>query len=217
MKKLTKTFPINGKQVKKYFKTMEDLLSFTANYSIEYSDKFDPSELWLPIPNFSNYEASNLGRLRSLNYKRSGCVKVIKPSIGKDGYLQTMLLNDNGKYQSWKVHKFVSLAFFGERTNKQEVNHKDGIKTNNSPNNLEYCSRSFNMLHAYANGLEKPMRGELNGNAKLSESQVLDIRRTAANSGRYYGRKMLSEKYGISEAHVKDIVNNKSLWCDVLI
>ena len=217
MKKLIKTFPINGKQVKKYFKTMEDLLSFTANYSIEYSDKFDPSELWLPIPNFINYEASNLGRLRSLNYKRSGCVKVIKPSLGKDGYLQTMLLNDNGRYQSWKVHKFITLSFLGARSEGMEVNHKDGIKTNNNICNLEYCTRSENMVHAFANGLEKPMRGELNGNAKLTKDNVIHIRTTAMNGGRYYGRKALADMYGITEAHVKDVATSKSLWSEVSI
>ncbi len=69
-------------------------------------------ENWKAIPNFSTYEASDLGRLRSLNYKRSKTIRVLKPAKSKDGYMKTMLLDDNGKYSSWTVHKFVALAFF---------------------------------------------------------------------------------------------------------
>lgn len=217
MKKITKTFPINGKQVKIYFKSEQEKEDYTKRFSIENSDKYDESEIWKPIPNFSRYEASNLGRLRSLNYKCSGCTKTITPALSADGYLKTMLQDDSGKYSSWTVHKFITLAFLGERGENMEVNHKDGVKTNNNIENLEYCTRSFNLLHAYSNGLESPMRGELNGNSKLKKEQVLHIRKTASTGGRYYGRKKLAEMYGISEAHVKAIVNNPILWCDVLI
>jgi hypothetical protein len=217
MKKLKKTFQIGGKSVTKYFKSIEDQNAFIGQYSKEYSDKFNPLETWKPIPGFSRYEASTWGRLRSLNYKCSSCVRVITPTISPDGYMKTMLQGDNGKYRSWTVHLFVCLAFIGHKPKGLEVNHKDGIKINNSPDNLEYCTRSYNLLHAYEHGLELPLRGASNGNSKLKEADVLDIRRTAKYGGRFYGRKLLSEKYGISQAHVKAIVNNQSLWCNVLI
>lgn len=166
-------------------------------------------EEWKQIPGFSRYEASTFGRLRSLNYKNSGRIVVLKPALSDDGYLATMLLNDNGRYCSWKVHRFVTLTFFGEREPGQQVNHKSGIKTDNSTANLEYCTASQNVQHAYDNGLEKPLKGEDNPFSKLKNDDVLFIRETARSGGRYYGRKDLAKRFGITEGHVKDIVSGR--------
>ena len=172
-------------------------------------------EIWKAIPKFSRYEASNLGRIRSMNYKNSNKIKVLKPVIAKDGYYQTMLLNDFGKYKSWKVHKFVAMTFLGEIGNK-EVNHIDGNKLNNRIENLEIIPKSENILHAYNLGLITPKRGSSNGNSKLTEKQVKEIREIAKNGGRYYGRKQLAEKYGVSECCIKEIVNRRrNTWQDV--
>ena len=167
---------------------------------------------WRKIPGFSNYEASSCGMLRSLNYKRTGKQKILQPA-DSGGYLKTMIKSDSGKYCSKTVHFFVTLAFFGERPRELEVNHIDGNKYNNAIENLEYCTRSENCQHSFDIGLQKPKRGELNGNSKLKIDDVESIRNQAKNSGRYYGRKNLAEKYGISEAHVKDIVNGRrNVW-----
>lgn len=173
-------------------------------------------EVWNKIPNFSRYEASSLGRLRSINYKNTGKKVVLKPSICEDGYLKTMLLSDNGKYKSWRVHKFVALAFLGLIPKGLEINHIDGNKQNNRPSNLEYCTRSYNCKHSFDLGLQKPKKGELNGMAKLTEKDVLDIREHAKNSGRFYGRKELAEKYGVSEGHIKDIISKRrGVWSHI--
>ena len=170
------------------------------------------AETWKAIPNFSRYEASNLGALRSLNYKRTGKVEVLKPAKSNDGYLKTMLLNDSGKYSSWTVHKFVCLAFYGERPEGLEVNHMDGVKTNNAIDNLEYCTHSENMQHSFDAGLQKPKRGELNGMAKLTRLQVGEIREAKKSSGRYWGRNAFAKRFGVSEKHLQDIANNDNLW-----
>lgn len=167
------------------------------------------------IPNFSRYCADSEGDLFSRNYKRTGRFKILKPAKSIDGYLKTMLLGDDGKYHTTTVHKLVACAFIGEKTKGFEVNHKDGNKTNNKPDNLEYVSRSENIKHAYDNGLITPKAGILNGNSKLNDYAVKTIREHAKNSGRYYGRKELAQRFGISEAHVKDIVNSKTLWIHV--
>ena len=80
---------------------------------------------WKKIPKFSRYEASCDGFLRSTNYKNSGQTRILKPALGQDGYLQTMLQSDCGKYHSFKVHKFICLTFLGDRKIGQEVNHRD--------------------------------------------------------------------------------------------
>jgi len=165
-------------------------------------------EHWKKIKGFSDYEASTLGRLRSLNYKRTNKVKVLKPSIS-GGYLKTMLKDDSGKYRSSYVHKFVCLAFLGDRPTKYEINHKDGLKINNSIENLEYITKSENIKHAYKLGLISVKVGSSNGMAKLTESDVLEIRQHAANSGRYYGRQVLAEKYKVSECTIKEVVSKR--------
>lgn len=170
-------------------------------------------ETWRQIPNFSRYEASTKGRLRSTNYKNTGKTKVLKPADGGDGYLKTMLLNDDGEYKSWGVHKWIALTYKGKKPEGMEINHIDGVKINNAPDNLEYCTKSENFIHAYENDLMERKRGSKNGMAKLTEKQVIAIRKHAKENGRYYGRKELAEKHGVSEAQIKDIVNRRrDIW-----
>lgn len=166
-------------------------------------------EIWKTIPNFSRYEASNLGNLRSINYKNSGKIVNLNPSKAKDGYIKTMLQDDNKKYHSLTVHLFVCMAFIGIKKEGFEINHKDGNKSNNNINNLEYCTRSQNIQHAFDNKLMMPKVGSLNGMAKLTESQVIEIRNHAKNNGRYYGRKELALKYNVSECTIKEVVTRR--------
>jgi hypothetical protein len=174
-------------------------------------------EIWKKIPNFSGYEASNLGRLRSLNYKRSGKIKVLKPTQSSDGYMKTVLIDDKGEYRSWTVHLFVMMAFIGVKPEGLEVNHKNGDKTDNRVDNLEYVTHKYNVQHSFDNGFQKALIGEDNPTAKLTNNDVLEIREYVRNKKeqgvRYYGRKRLADKYGISESHIKDIVSGRrGIW-----
>ena len=75
--------------------------------------------------------------------------------IDRYGYLRTNLYS-NGQMFSKRVHRLVAEAFIPNPENKPDVNHKDGNKRNNSVDNLEWVTRSENMLHAYSTGLNKP-------------------------------------------------------------
>lgn len=157
--------------------------------------------------------AAENGDLYSTNYKNSGKTVKLKPAKSPDGYFKTMLKGDDNKYHTITVHLMVATAYFGEKPKGYEINHKNGIKTDNSVQNLEYCTHSQNCKHSFDTGLQMPKRGELNGNSKLTDEDVKFIRKVAANGGRYYGRKKLAEHFGISEAHVKDIVNQRrGVW-----
>lgn len=171
-------------------------------------------EIWKPIPGFNRYHASNLGRLKSLTYKNTKKERLIKPALSPDGYLQTMLLDDTGKYRTWKIHRWIAHTFLGTRPTGLEINHKDGNKTNNSIINLEYCTRSANIKHSYLTKLRLPPRGSTNGWAKLKESDVIEIRDYVKTfPGKNYGRQALADKYGVSSAHIKDIVNRRrNIW-----
>ena len=173
-------------------------------------------ETFKPIEGFSRYMASNYGRIISLDYKRSGAKKLINPSASKDGYLQSMFLDDNGKYATKKIHKLVAIAFYGVCKDK-EVNHKDGDKKNNNSDNLEYVTRSENVKHAFDNGLAKGLSGSKNGNSKLTEDQVRYIRERKKYGGLHWGREQIANELGISSAHVKDIANSNTLWKHILV
>jgi hypothetical protein len=174
------------------------------------------NEKWEVIPGFNRYQVSESGKLRSLKYKRKG-IRELKPALTIDGYLKTMLLGDDGKYHTNSVHYWVSLTFLGKRPDGTEVNHINGIKTDNSYKNLEYITHSQNCQHAVDNGLWIVKHGSLSHNAKITEADVRFIRNYVkeyqSTKGRYYGRKELAVRFGISESHLKDIVTQRrGVW-----
>ena len=76
------------------------------------------------------YKVSNLGKILSLNYKRTGKAELLKPGTDKDGYFQVILYK-NGEEKTCKVHRLVAETFLENPENLPEVNHKDENKKNN--------------------------------------------------------------------------------------
>ena len=109
------------------------------------------NEIWLPIEGYENlYEVSNLGRVRRLEsvvtskngvtQKVSG--KILKPRVVQ-GYLRVNLCK-NGIRRSYYIHRLVSTAFIPNPDKKPQVNHIDEDKTNNTAENLEWCTAKEN-------------------------------------------------------------------------
>lgn len=117
-------------------------------------------EIWRPVKGYEvHYEISNLGNVLSKgNFKNcKGGFKpkrIIKPITHKQGYLVVRLYAD-GKQKNHFVHRLIVIAFIPNPLNKKFVNHKDGNKQNNAIDNLEWCTRSENNIHAYKNNLNK--------------------------------------------------------------
>lgn len=99
-------------------------------------------EIWKDIPNYEGlYQVSNLGRVKSLfKYK-----KILKPRQ-RNGYLRVSLTKNN-KSTNYAVHRLVAQAFISNPNNLPEVNHKDENKQNNCVDNLEFCTRKYNMKY----------------------------------------------------------------------
>lgn len=103
------------------------------------------NEQWKSVEGFEGlYEVSNLGRVKSLNYNRTGVEKVLKPNKTKNGYLYVGLCR-NGKEKKFKVHRLVAEAFLPNPEGLPEINHIDENKTNNVVSNIEWASRRYNM------------------------------------------------------------------------
>lgn len=118
--------------------------------------KAGPLEEWRPVPGFELiYEASNLGRIKSLPRRvrfgkqtRLTPEKILKGSDNGRGYKYVAVPHSKHKY----IHVLVASAFLGPIPEGCEVNHKDADKSNNRPCNLEFTSRQENMAHAKSLG-----------------------------------------------------------------
>ncbi len=105
----------------------------------------DMNEIWKSIEGYEGlYEVSNLGNVRSLNWHLTGTIRVLKPRQNGYGYL-SVILYKNGKMKKFYVHRLVASAFLPNPQNLPQVNHKDENKTNNSIENLEWCSCKDNI------------------------------------------------------------------------
>ena len=96
--------------------------------------------------------------------------KFLSQKLTKNGYYEQSLYAGNRKYAWFRVHRLVAEAFIPNPENKPFVNHKDGVKTNNNVENLEWATHEENMIHASIHGLA--LRGEDNPKSILKSSQV---------------------------------------------
>lgn len=177
------------------------------------------SEQWIPIPGYEkNYEASNYGRVRSLEHTTeyiNGGIKRIRIFPGRilipqkcvSGRLHVKLTL-NGKVKQIMLHRVIAMTFHGVPNNKElEVNHKDGNKLNNKSDNLEWVTRKQNACHA--RDVLKKQIGENNPVSKLSNDDVINIRNSYIRGTGLHNRgngKKLAQLYGISQATLSKII-----------
>lgn len=89
------------------------------------------------------YQVSNTGKVKSLNYNRTGKAQILSLKSDKDGYLGIGLCKD-GKCKPYKVHRLVAQAFISNPNNYPQVMHLDGNPTNNNVNNLAWGTAKMN-------------------------------------------------------------------------
>lgn len=176
------------------------------------------SEQWKDIKGREGfYQVSNHGRVRSLDrtiinskgvkYNYKG--KILKQSVNTGGYcLVDMSENSIGVKVS--VHRLVASAFINRPETNLTVNHIDGNKKNNNSNNLEWCTLSENIKHAFKTGLRESRRGSDSNKAKLTEKQVVEIRRVAKFRGYHYDPKQLAIHYDVYHSTIQKIVRRET-------
>jgi hypothetical protein len=163
---------------------------------------------WSMIPGFEGiYEASTEGQIRRIGRAtgaRAGRVKTL--SSHNAGYLATHLYRDNVE-SSALVHRLIAETFLGPIPDGHEVNHKNGIKTDNRLCNIEIITHRGNVDHAIATGLQD-VRGERNPQAKLTRSLVEAIR--ADYRPGTFGYKRLAVKYGVSWGTIRNVIKQRN-------
>lgn len=161
-------------------------------------------EQWKQIKGYENYLISNLGNVKTIK----GKVKTIIYDSSKYGYVE---LWKNNKGKKFRIHRLVAEAFIPNIYNKEQVNHIDGNKENNSVSNLEWVTPKENIRHAIDNNLSSIKYGSENLASKLKEEDVIFIRNNAKIK---YSVKELSKMFGVSTTNIYNILNNKK-WLKI--
>lgn len=167
---------------------------------------------FLPIPTCTEYGVNKNGQVirLQLGRPRARVGKRIKPRWASKGYLYVSLSRGSLGVTQRAVHCLVAEVFHGKCPAGAEVNHKDGIKSNNHYLNLEYVTPKQNSIHARDLGLTRPSgcKGEQMGNAKLTEAAVLSIRLSNES------QRQLARRFNVSRRAIQFVQQGKT-WTHV--
>lgn len=171
-------------------------------------------ERWKIIEEFPKYLISNKGRIKTIN-----TLEDKKIFTKEDGYVATGLTKNKKEHYKY-VHRLVAEAFVSNPNNKGQVNHKNGIKNDNSVENLEWATPSENIRHAIETGLlkykkkgkeiknRKFVQGEKVHNSKATVEQVIEIR-VLYETGEYK-QSELAERFDLNYNMIYNIVNRNT-------
>lgn len=164
-------------------------------------------EIWKPVTGMENrYEASNLGRIRGiLKYGKHDVPRILATSLDERGYSKIYIIGPNGKKLTTRTHILVCLAFHGSKpTDAHTVNHKDGNKLNNTPENLEWMTRQEQAIHSYqvlGNVSSRPRGYGSHHRANYTDDEVRHIRSLHAS--------------GVSHEKIAAIFEHRTSWVTI--
>ncbi len=136
------------------------------------------------LPRYPGYLIYSNGKVFSLHSNKFLSPGLIGRKDGSSFYEVVNLKTFNDFQETVRVHRLIAQTFIPNPNGYSVVNHKDGNKQNNDVSNLEWCTYSYNNLHAYATGLKK-------GKRKLTDLKDLFEDYISLK----YSRKELKKKY----------------------
>lgn len=159
-------------------------------------------ELWCSIPEFPKHFANKKGDILGVRGKK------LKKTVNKYGY-ETVIVMKDKTGTTKPVHRLVASCFLPViDKEKNQIDHINGIKTDNRLENLERVTNSENQKRAVKMGLVKHRRGEKHHQSKLTANQVRDIYLS------YETTTFLSKKYGVAKSTIAYIREGK-IWTHV--
>jgi hypothetical protein len=160
-----------------------------------------------PIEGFENYVINDLGEVYSLPKRTRKGRRKMKPMQYKHGYICVDLVKDTKVYRKL-IHRIVATAFLPNPENKPQVNHINGIKSDNNLNNLEWNTHSENQKHSIKIGL-RSAKGIKNSQSKLTEDDIRQIRKLDLKYAE------IAKMFNIGVPNVCSIKKNKT-WTHVI-
>ncbi|MCI0527427.1 MAG: NUMOD4 motif-containing HNH endonuclease, partial [Nitrospira sp.] len=167
-------------------------------------------EEWRVIIDFPDYAVSSLGRVRRItDHHPNGPHKsghILKPQKNKDGYYRVELaVPGRRKGKKVPIARIVATAFLPSPIGDRKfINHRNGVRTDNRPENLEWCTTRENHMHSIE--VLGNQYGERHGSTKLSKNEVLKIHNLRM-AGR--GPTQLARWFNVSISSVKAILSRR--------
>lgn len=173
-------------------------------------------EEWRPVAGWEGwYEASSLGRIRAIQRPVRGgprCFNesyplILTPLVYRKGYLKYRLGECDGTRQAKRrfAHRIIYEAFYGPIPEGVTVNHRDGKKANNAPDNLELATYQEQITHARSLELTRTFNGH---RPHLTADDVREIRRLRIEQ--HMGTSALAKRYGVVPGTIGHIIARRS-------
>lgn len=156
--------------------------------------------MFVQVPNHEGYYISPWGDVLSIRHRWNDRPHIIKPILQNNGYYGVTVSNGKNR-KRLNIHRILSEIFIYNEERKPCVNHKNGIKTDNRLENLEWVTHSENNYHAYRTGLHRPKE------PKISLDEVKNIRRLYASRNKTMPE--MPKEYGVNCSTISRIVNFK--------
>jgi HNH endonuclease/NUMOD4 motif len=160
---------------------------------------------WVALEGYEGiYAISDDGQVMSMNYKKSNLPGIMTLQIRR-GYLSAYLCKKGEKERWGTVHTLVAHHFIGPRPHGLTINHKNGIKTDNRVENLEYCTASENSKHSFTTGAQCN-KGIKHSQHKFTDDQIRDIRTRNLNGE---SQTAIAKSLGVSQSAIHLVVRRK--------
>ena len=179
-------------------------------------DKMRPEQEILRYVREGTFEIDRAGRIWRLKtrsgsnqagYRQTHTPRKRAENKHSAGYFEIRMRIERRGVRAY-AHRLVWENLYGPIPDELEINHKNGIKTDNRPENLEAVTRAENTRHAYKIGLRKAPTGIRCNRSKLTEKEVIAIRTRYAAGG--VTQQQLGDEYGITNASISFIIKGRS-------